>query len=235
MRQRGYLVAFVLVLLAACAGGFFGGRFLLRRLQQDFGPQATWTPPAAPAQASGGQATPTPAPGVLPMPSPPEPGTTVASTIAPTRVLITVTAPTAAEPPALETATPEATPTETETASPSSSFVAAFPYVLARPVRHSSGDCPGDYIQGLVSDRAGRPLPDVRLQLADEYSNQELTATKAGSDAGRYDFPLFGPPRRFYLSVVDSAGRPLSEQIEIEHRLGSLAAATCHWVDWRQQ
>ena len=48
MRQRGYLIAFVLVLLTACVGGFFGGRFLIRRLQQDFGPQATWAPPTVP-------------------------------------------------------------------------------------------------------------------------------------------------------------------------------------------
>ena len=45
MRQRGYLIAFVLVLLIACVGGFVGGRFLIRRLQQDFGSQATWAPP----------------------------------------------------------------------------------------------------------------------------------------------------------------------------------------------
>ena len=55
MRQRGYLIAFVLVLLIACVGGFFGGRFLIRRLQQDFGSQATWAPPTALALPDGRQ------------------------------------------------------------------------------------------------------------------------------------------------------------------------------------
>ena len=58
MRQRGYLIAFVLVLLTACVGGFFGGRFLIRRLQQDFGSQATWAPPTASPPSQTGDATP---------------------------------------------------------------------------------------------------------------------------------------------------------------------------------
>ena len=55
MHQRGYLIAFVLVLLTACVGGFFGGRLLIRRLQLDFGSQATWAPPTAlpPSQTGG--------------------------------------------------------------------------------------------------------------------------------------------------------------------------------------
>ena len=55
MRQRGYLIAFVLVLLTACVGGFFGGRFLIRRLQQDFGSQATWAPPTTPLAVPDGR------------------------------------------------------------------------------------------------------------------------------------------------------------------------------------
>jgi hypothetical protein len=225
MRQRGYAIAFVLVLLAACAGGFFGGSFLIRRLQQDFGSQAAWTPPTAPVPASV----------VPPTPGPSEAVASVPATVAPTRVVITVPAPTDVETPTPEIAAPEATPTETETASPSPSPLPAFPYVMARPVRHSSGDCPGNYIQGTVSDRAGRPLPDVRLLLADEYGNQEVQVTKTGSDAGRYDFPLFGPPRRFYLSVVDASGRPISPKIEIPHGVGANPQAQCHWADWQRQ
>ena len=130
---------------------------------------------------------------------------------------------------------PEPTPTETETASPSPSPVAAFPFLLTRPVRHSAGDCPGNYILGAVTDRNGKPLPDVRLRLVDEYGNEEFKVTKGGADAGRYDFPIFGPPRRFYLSVVDGSNRPISPQVEIPYGLGADAQATCHWADWQRQ
>ena len=194
MRQRGYLTAFVLVLLIACVGGFVGGRFLIRRLQQDFGSQDTWAPPtvAAPAQTEG--ATPRAAANVRPTSSPSRSTPPVLATPIPTRILVTVPAPAGAETPASDTASPEpeSTPTETETAAPRPSPEATFPFLLARPVRHSTGDCPGAYILGLVTDRGGAPLPDVRLRLVDEFGNEEFKVTKGGADAGRYDFPFSG-------------------------------------------
>ena len=224
MRQRGYLIAFVLVLLIACVGGFFGGRFLIRRLQQDFGSQATWAPPTASLRRPRWETlrrrprrTPRPTASLSRSTSP------VLATPVPTRILVTVPAPAGVETPAPDTASPEPepTPTETETAAPSPSPVAAFPFLLARPVRHSTGDCPGAYILGLVTDRGGTPLPDVRLRLVDEYGNEEFKVTKGGADAGRYDFPIFGPPRRFFLSVVDGSTRPNSaHRIEVPARCG---------------
>ena len=86
-----------------------------------------------------------------------------------------------------------------------------------------------------MTDRSGAPLPDVRLRLVDEYGNEEFKITKGGADAGRYDFPIFGPPRRFFLSVVDGSTRPNSPQIEVPHGVGADAQAQCHWVDWRRQ
>ena len=232
MRQRGYLIAFVLVLLAACAGGFFGGRLLIRRLQQDFGSQATWAPPTTlPLTQDGG----TLAPAAQPTPNFSGVAKPVPATGVPTRVQVTVPAPAVAETPAPEDPSPEPTPTETETASPTPTPVPAFPFLLARPVRHSTGDCPGNYILGLVTDRGGTPLPEVRLLLVDEYGNEEIKVTKGGADAGRYDFPIFGPPRLLYLSVVDGNARPISPRIEIPHGVGADAQATCHWADWRRQ
>ena len=235
MRQRGYLVAFVLVLLAAGAGGFFGGRLLIRRVQQDFGPQATWAPPTRMPLAGEGQVTATSVPTVLPGSSPSSAARPATPTAAPARIVVTVPAPDGVEPPTVEAMTSEPTATETAVVLPSPSPKAAFPFVLARPVRNSTGDCPGNYILGLVTDRSGTPLSEVRLLLADEYGNQEFKVTKAGTDAGRYDFPLFGPPRRFYLSVVDSLGHPISPRIEISHGLGAEAKATCHRADWLRQ
>jgi hypothetical protein len=237
MRQRGYLIAFVFVLLTACVGGFFGGKLLIRRLQQDFGPQATWAPPTASPASRVGEATPAAAANTR-LTASPAPGTPPGrATPIPTRILVTVPAPAGAETPSPDAASPEPepTPTETETATPSPSPVAAFPFLLARPVRHSTGDCPGAYILGQVTDRSGAPLPDVRLRLVDEYGNEEFKVTKGGADAGRYDFPIFGPPRRFFLSVVDGSTRPNSPRIEIAHGVGADAQAQCHWVDWRRQ
>ena len=97
------------------------------------------------------------------------------------------------------------------------------------------GDCPGNYILGVVTDRGGIPLPDVRLRLVDEYSNGELKVTKEGADAGRYDFPIFGPPRRFFLTVVDGSTRPISPRIEIQYGVGADARTSCHWADWQRQ
>jgi hypothetical protein len=237
MRQRGYLIAFVLVLMAACVGGFFGGRFLIRRLQQDFGSQGTWAPPTVSASAQTGGGTPEAAANARPTSSLSRSTPPVLATPIPTRILVTVPAPAGVETPASDMASPEPqpTPAETETAVPSPSPAAAFPFLLARPVRHSTGDCPGAYILGQVTDRSGAPLPDVRLLLEDEYGNEEFKITKGGADAGRYDFPIFGPPRRFFLSVVDGSTHPNSPQIEVPHGVGADAQAQCHWVDWRRQ
>jgi hypothetical protein len=235
MRQRGYLIAFVLVLLIACVGGFFGGRFLIRRLQQDFGSQSTWAPPTMALQTPQGQVTPAPLLTVRPDPSPSGAVRPVSTAPAPTRIQVTVPAPASVETPVSAEPSSGPTPTETETVLPSPSPVPVFPFLSARPVRHSSGDCPGSYILGQVTDRSGTPLPDVRLLLVDEYGNQEIKVTKGGADAGRYDFPVFGPPRRFYLSVVDGNSRPISPRIEIPHGVGADAQGTCHWADWRRQ
>jgi hypothetical protein len=235
MRQRGYVIAFVLVLLTACVGGFFGGRFLIGRLQRDFGSQATWAPPTVPVPSRTGGATPGIAANASPTSSQARSTRPVLATPVPTRFLVTVPAPAGAETPVSDVASPEPTPTETETAVPSPSPQPVFPFLLARSVRHSTGDCPGAYILGQVTDRSGAPLPDVRLRLVDEYGNEEFKVTKGGADAGRYDFPIFGPPRRFYLTVADGGARPLSMRVEIPHGLGADPQAQCHWVDWQRQ
>jgi hypothetical protein len=234
MRQRGYAIVFGLVLLAACAGGFFGGRYLIRRLQQDFRPRTTWAPPtlSAPVGPEGrgptvirGTSVPRliATPDATPSPSAASslPGTASPAATSATFQMMLIA--------------PESAPAATETVAFAPSPVPAFLFGLMRPVKHSAGDCPGNYILGQVVDRGGNPMSDVRLSLVDEYGNVETKATKSGVDAGRYDFPLFGPPRKFYLMVVDDRGRPLGPEIEIAHGLGAYAQATCHWVDWRRE
>ena len=76
-------------------------------------------------------------------------------------------------------------------------------------------------------------LGQVRLSSA---TAAEVAATEifqvVGSHQERYDFPIFGAPRRFYVSVADAAGRQASPQVEVAHKVGQQAGANCHWVDW---
>jgi len=259
MRRSGYAVLFAVVVLTSCAVAFLAGRYAYQRLRQDFQVRAAWTPPAANVAATtleppqvtevaqaGGTRIPSatsrpfritvaapngtpvgsgaPAAGDTPAPQHPEPSATAPQS-APE-------AAAAAEPSATGTAGPDVTATPTA----SEAQAGRFEFGLSRPVRNSSGDCPqGAYILGVVSDDAGKPLPGVRVWLVDEWGNQDTKVTKdAAPDTGRYDFPLFGPPRRFYLTVVDGSGHPISPRVEVSHGIGANASATCHWVDWRR-
>jgi len=252
MRRNTYVAAFVIILLFACVGGFLGGRVLLTRLQQDFGVREEATPgpvttaiteldasPAATAESTAADD----------HALSPEPQTTRA-----TATIMVVPAP-VTDQPLLEAATPaptwtagvylpktEYTAPETpfdfsldSTPEPSATPRPAFPFSISRSVRYTSGDCPGTYALGIVTDQVGNPLPNVRLSLVDEYGNAMTAVTKPGpGDTGRYDFPMGGPPRRFYLSIVDEAGNTLSPRIEILHDLAPQEGKGCRWVDWRR-
>ncbi|PKO22760.1 MAG: hypothetical protein CVU38_07550 [Chloroflexi bacterium HGW-Chloroflexi-1] len=236
MRRYGYVFAFALVLLAVCAGAYFGGRFLVQRFQQDFQPRPAWTPAGPTAPPRAGQAWTAPALTVDPAAQGPAPTPTRPVIPTPAVPPTPTFAPVPSVPPVDRTPQPAVTTGLTETPSPEPTALNSFPYVLARPMRHSSGDCPGSYVLGQVTDRAGNGLPDVRLRLVDEYGNWDTKVTKSGAgEVGRYDFPLFGAPRRFYLTVVDASGNALSAPVEIPHGVGANPGATCHWVDWRQQ
>jgi hypothetical protein len=254
MQRNIYIALFVIILLIACLGGFLGGRVLLQRLQSDFtAREEAATPIGGPvAQVD------TPAP----LPTEALPASTAGPQ--PTNTVLVVPAPVTDQPPVLNLtpeptwtagvalpttdfslppATPEflpidGTPFATDTFDltplPSATPVAAFPF-SARPVRYSSGDCPGTYALGIVTDRAGNPLPNVGLNLVDEYGNAAVAETKPGpGDTGRYDFPMSGPPRRFYLTIIDDGGRALSPRIEILHELAPHEGQGCRWVDWRR-
>jgi hypothetical protein len=228
MRQRYAILVFLVVVVILCAGAYAIGRLVLPAGQAEFRPRPVWTPPGA---TPAGQAGVTPT--IRGSATPGSPGRTATptsrATIPPARSTV--------EPTALPAQTSSPTPTATATESPTpEATAAAFAFELARPVRHSSGDCPGSYILGRITDARGGPLANVRLKLSDEYGNQQTQISKAAaSEVGRYDFPLFGAPRRFYLSVVDAQGRPLSPEIEIPHGVGVASQATCHWADWQQR
>lgn len=247
MARRAYALLFVIILLLAGIAGVFGARFLLTRLQGDFEPRPAWTPSAEAATEVTEPVT-TPA-----NPTPDAPASSDDTpTLRPTATILVVATPAdvAALPPTETPAfdvsgqpgavlTPDASLAEgtpTETATPDEDQPSAFPYILAEPVRDTAGDCPGNYVLGQVTDRAGNPLPEIRLRLVDEYGNVQYAVSKPGpGDKGLYDFPVTGPPRRLTLTVVDAGDGPLSEGIQISHQVGDNSDATCHWVDWQRR
>jgi len=222
---------FLIAVLVLCAGAFGIGRWVAPANPADVGRRPGWTPP--------GSASPVPA----------ARGATATPTSSPTRLPNTVPAPIPSQTRAMASPTIEVkdqfgqTPTAAVSPSPAVTATSApatrradYAFELVRTVRNSSGDCPGSYILGSVIDQAGKPMPDVSLRLTDEYGNQQTQTTKkVASELGRYDFPLFGPPRRFFLSVIDPQGRALSPVVEIPHGVGSTAEAKCHWADWQRQ
>ncbi len=227
MSQRYAILVFLVAVLVLCAGAYVVGRLIRPASQAEFRSRPAWTPPGAtPASQPGATLA---ARGAATLGTP---GWTATPA---TRAAITPARGSTAEPAGLPTQTSSPTPTTTATLTPEAAAT-AFAFELARPVRHSSGDCPGSYILGRVTEAQGGPLANARLKLSDEYGNQQVQTTKTGaSEVGRYDFPLFGAPRRFYLSVVDAQGRPLSPAIEVPHGVGASPQATCHWVDWQQR
>lgn len=208
MSQRYAIPVFAVTVLLICGGAYAAGRWLLPPGQVEPGGRPAWTPPAsAPTARSAASPTVTVRPAASPTPA--------RATLAPT---------------------PTAAPTFTAAFTSTPEAPIAFAFALRAEVRHSTGDCPGAYILGRVTDAQARPLAGVRLQLVDEYGNQQTQISKSGAnEVGRYDFPLFGPPRRFYLSVVDAQNRPLSPVIEIPHGVGGAPQATCHWADWQRR
>lgn len=247
MRQRHrYGLAFLLVVVAAAAGSWWAAR----RIGPVEVPQvglvdqvATLVAevdllallPAVPTPRQTAQPAPTASPaaptstaqapvGLTPTPQEEATGQTSAET--PIPVPTVVPTPAAPGPTARPTATP-APPTPTPTAQ------AAYPFVPAGPVRHTSGDCPGPSIRGVVRDAAGNGLAGVRLWRYDQWGNQQTVESKsAAGEVGRYDFPLGDTPNVHYVQVVDAGGVPISPRVEVPHRQGEAGDNACHWLDW---
>jgi hypothetical protein len=182
---------------------------------------ATLTPPTEPRATSTA--------------SIPEPSHTPADTPTPHSEVSTPVAPTAtpipsptATSPQQPTATPSPAPT-VPTASPTSAPPSG-EYLFAA-IRNTK-DCTGiqGYIRGTVTDSDGERLSGVHVHLYNNQEIDELTQSKAGAlDMGWYDFPLGPDAGRFYLQIVDNAGRPLSPQETVDYSPNCTT-----YVDWQR-
>lgn len=122
---------------------------------------------------------------------------------------------------------PPPSPTGDESETP------AFGYAVAGELRHTTGDCPGPSIRGVVRSVVGEPLAGVRLWQYDQWGNEETTETRASEgDLGQYDFPLGDSANVYYVQIVDTSGFSLSPVVEVPHRQGTATDAECHWLDW---
>jgi hypothetical protein len=237
MRRSAYAILLALVLVAIVLGAFFGARFVIQRFRQDFQLRPEWSPPQSTSAPAIEAPTFTPVPTgrptrtlvVIPTPIVPSPELSTpesAATAPPTEEAALPTEQTAV-PPAQSTGIPTPEPVQ----------LPSQPFQAKAAVRDSRGDCGGTYVLGFVTDRAGEPLPGIRLRLVDEYENESFAVTKSGqADLGRYDFPLAGPSRRFAITVVDESGSALSRSVRFDYYGDSPdAQATCYWIDWQRR
>ena len=127
------------------------------------------------------------------------------------------------------TAKPSVTPAPPTATVPSAS---SFAFRLAGPpAPEAVGVC--CYIRGTVRDAAGTGLPDVVLQMTDEWGNVASATTKAGAEAGVYDFPLAIGQQAltFRIKIVDAQGTVISTQVEVTF---DPAVAPSYRVDWKR-
>jgi hypothetical protein len=100
----------------------------------------------------------------------------------------------------------------------------------------NDNNCAGNYIMGEILDSAGNPLPGVSVIGVDQWGNFMQSVSKSGQiDYGRFDFPISGDAREYYVTVVDGQGAPLSFSVTIQHQMGDLAGVLCHYITWQSR
>ncbi|MCC6454303.1 MAG: transglycosylase domain-containing protein [Caldilineaceae bacterium] len=102
---------------------------------------------------------------------------------------------------------------------------------LGAPIVHD-GSCPGNYVMGVVVNRDGAPMADVRLAMTDGWGNQTIAVSKNGqSDYGMFDFPIYGDgPQNLQLVVVDENNNPRGAPVIVPHRIDAASDTPCHHV-----
>lgn len=233
MQGRAYALAFLIVILMGCGGAYLGVRAILDSVQAPVAsPEWTPLPPLSTPEVFTPIAPPTASPTLHPTETRPNVTTPAIPTATPITPFPTLGA------------SPQVTPGETATiitgtvTIPTATVVDESGFAILGQVINTpaGGDCPSDSVRGRVYDRQGNPLPGVRLWLLDEYGNESFAVSKGEQvDLGKYDIPIFGVPRKFYLVVLDSSGHPDSQRVEIIHKRPPYENFSCHFVDWQRR
>ncbi len=95
-----------------------------------------------------------------------------------------------------------------------------------------SSGCTGNVIVGTVLGADGTPLNGVRVVATDQYGNRAETQSKAGGEAGLFDFGVAGTENSYYVTVLDGAGNAVSPTGVINHMQPAEGNA-CYWVQFQ--
>ena len=217
-KGTGYAFGFLLVLAVVALGfyvaftGFQSTRAALLAEPTRVPRSATPSPRPTTAATSTYTPIPTPVPGIT---------LTLTATAQPSPT------PTVKGAKPVKTAKPKASATPAPTATvPSASSYAFRP---GPPAPEAQGGC--CYIRGSVRDAAGNGLPDILLQASDDWGHVYSATTKAGAEAGVYDFFINSDKLTYYVKVVDAQGKPISTQAIVAF---DPAIAPSYRVDWKR-
>jgi hypothetical protein len=223
---KGYAVGFLIVLLIVLLGlyvaftGFMSTREALRA-------QATPVPTGQVGQVTRAatQIAPTPNTTFVPLPTyiP-----LITDTLTPAPTVPPTAEPSATPKPGKPPATPRPTtpPVKVPTATPVETF--QFRVRSTQPDPGRPGCC---YIFGYVRDANGNLLEGIRVQASSQWDTQPPAITKAGAEAGWYDIPVYLPKGTYIVTIVDSAGNPISRQAVVDF---DNSVAGWFRVDWQR-
>ncbi len=217
MKDRGYAIAFFLVLVIICLGAYLS----ITTILLGKGLPAISFPGPTPSAAL--EPTPTPTLSLHPTETPTS-FPSVVTPVAPTATPLLLPTPTLAVSP---TGSPEPTPSETPTTPAPPTPAGGILYQVFSAERTECGQVVA-YIRGTVYDAQGSPQGGVRVRLYNDWGYDEVKETKGGADLGNYDFVMGRDSGFFHLEVVDSARRPVSLPHDVDYKAGCTI-----YVDWR--
>jgi hypothetical protein len=219
MQNKGSALAFLFVLFLMCLGACAGLSALTKGTGSQVVAVESWTPTEMAAGSPTG--------------STPLPTDTPADTPSPNSGLSTPVAPTVTPvPPATNTPLPSPTPT----VGPTSTRPAGGATPVVPPGEYQFGimrnerDCTkGGLIGGRVYGASGDGLPGVNIHLYNDFGYEADGKTEGQSEAGKYEFAMGSDAGVFHLVIVDGAGRPLSQVLDVDYE-----PSCSQRVDWQR-
>ncbi len=222
MQNKTSALAFLFVIFVVCLGACAAFSTLTRGKGGGIVAVGSWTPTLEVGATSTASA---PAPTELPVETP-TPHTELTTPVAPTATPIPPATPTS---PPSPTPTPSATPTRS--ASESTPVPPSGPHQYT--VIRNEEDCSrGRLIGGWVYDASGNGLPWANVRLYNDFGFSAIKESEGppqAPQAGKYEFTMGFDAGLFHVLVVDAAGQPLSEVIDVDYE-----PACSQRIDWQR-